>query len=90
MLFLLMDMADTPENKKKVEALYHKYDCLMYYIACKILHRHEDIEDAVMELIPDPDTLPEHPAYSRRFNRKIKKINFLSKNLSSVIIYRRA
>ncbi len=49
MLFLLMDMADTPEDKKKVEALYHKYDRLMYYTAGKILKRHEDIEDAVME-----------------------------------------
>lgn len=49
MLFLLMDMADSPEDKIKVESLYHKYDRLMYYIAGKILNSHEDIEDAVME-----------------------------------------
>ena len=49
MLVILMDMADTPSDKKKVEALYQKYDRLMYYTAGKILDRHEDIEDAVME-----------------------------------------
>ena len=29
---------------------------------------------AEMELVPDPDTLPEHPPYSRRFNRKMKRM----------------
>lgn len=29
---------------------------------------------AEMEFLPDPDTLPEHPLYSRRFNRKMKKV----------------
>ncbi len=49
MLFLLMDMADTPEDKIKVEALYKEYDRLMYYVAGKILRQKEDIEDAIMD-----------------------------------------
>ena len=49
MFCMIMAMVDTPEDKKKVEALYKKYDRLMYYTAGKVLHRHEDIEDAVME-----------------------------------------
>ena len=49
MLILLMDMADSPGDKTKVESLFEEYDHLMYYIAGKILNKHEDIEDAVME-----------------------------------------
>ncbi len=49
MLLMLLDIVDDPEDKKKVEALYHKYDRLMYHIAGNILKRQEDIEDAVME-----------------------------------------
>ena len=30
--------------------------------------------NAEMALIPDSDTLPEHPPYSRRFNRKMKRM----------------
>lgn len=30
--------------------------------------------NAEMELLPDTDKLPEHPPYSRRFNRKMKRI----------------
>lgn len=29
---------------------------------------------AEMELLPDPESLPEHPPYSRRFNKKMKRI----------------
>ncbi len=49
MLCMILAMADTPEDKIKVEALYNEYDRLMYYIAGKILHNHADIEDAVMD-----------------------------------------
>ena len=49
MLCMVMAMVDSPDDKIKVEALYNEYDRLMYYTAGKILNRHEDIEDAVME-----------------------------------------
>ena len=49
MLFMVLAMAVTPEEKIKVEALYEEYDRLMYYVASRILHSHEDVEDAVME-----------------------------------------
>ena len=49
MLFLLMDMADTPEKRIKVEELYDEYDKLLYYVAGKILTQKEDIEDAIMD-----------------------------------------
>ncbi|MCR4605942.1 MAG: sigma-70 family RNA polymerase sigma factor [Eubacterium sp.] len=49
MLFLLMDMAETPEEKRKTEALFNKYERLSYYVAGKILTNQQDIEDAVMD-----------------------------------------
>ena len=45
MLCMIMAMADSPDDKIKVEALYNEYDRLMYYTAGKILNRHEDIEE---------------------------------------------
>ena len=49
MLLMILDTVDNPDDRIKVEKLYRKYDRLMYYIAGRILKRHEDIEDAVME-----------------------------------------
>ena len=49
MLFLLMDMVETPEEKRKTEALFNKYERLSYYVAAKILTNQQDIEDAVMD-----------------------------------------
>ncbi|MCI5938232.1 MAG: sigma-70 family RNA polymerase sigma factor [Eubacterium sp.] len=47
MLCLLLSMADTPEQKRKIERLYDKYQKLMYTVAYRILQHHEDTEDAV-------------------------------------------
>jgi RNA polymerase sigma-70 factor (ECF subfamily) len=41
-------MADSPEDKRKVEKLYEKYHKLMYVVAYNILKNHEDAEDAVI------------------------------------------
>jgi RNA polymerase sigma-70 factor (ECF subfamily) len=41
-------MADSPEDKRKVEKLYEKYHKLMYVLAYNILKNHEDAEDAVI------------------------------------------
>ena len=48
MLFLLMDMVDSPKQKRKIELLYDRYNRLMYTIAYRILNHHEDAEDAVL------------------------------------------
>ncbi len=37
---MILAMADTPEDKIKVEALYNEYDRLMYYIAGKTMLRY--------------------------------------------------
>ena len=49
MLAVYMSMADSPEDKRKIEKLFHKYNKLMYSIAYKILLQHEDAEDAVFD-----------------------------------------
>lgn len=49
MLCMVMSMADSPEDKRKVEKLYEKYHKLMYVLAYNILKHHEDAEDAVIE-----------------------------------------
>jgi RNA polymerase sigma-70 factor (ECF subfamily) len=41
-------MADSPEDKRKVEKLYEKYHKLMYVLAYNILKNHEDAEDTVI------------------------------------------
>ena len=47
MLCMLVAMVDSPEDKRKIEKLYEKYDSLMFQVARKILTVNEDVEDAV-------------------------------------------
>lgn len=47
MLCMIMAMADSPQDKRKVEQLYEKYNALMFAVSYKILPRKEDVEDAV-------------------------------------------
>lgn len=49
MLCMVLSMADSPEDKRKVEKLYEKYHKLMYVLAYNILKHHEDAEDTVIE-----------------------------------------
>ncbi len=48
MLCMIMAMTDSPEEKRKVEKLYEKYNRLMYVVAFNILKHSQDAEDAVM------------------------------------------
>lgn len=48
-LYMALSMADSPEEKRKVEKLYEEYHRLLYAIAFNILKHHEDAEDAVIE-----------------------------------------
>ena len=48
MLSMIMAMADSPEDKRKVEQLYEKYHRLMYAVAYNILNHYEDAEDATI------------------------------------------
>lgn len=48
MSFLIMAMAEMPEEQIKIEKLYEKYNRLMYVAAYHILNHHEDAEDAVI------------------------------------------
>lgn len=49
MLCMLVGMVDSPEDKRKIEKLYEKYNRLMYVVAYKILNNREDSEDVVIE-----------------------------------------
>ena len=49
MLVFYMSMVDTLDDKRKIEQLYNHYNKLMFSVAYKILHHHEDAEDAVIE-----------------------------------------
>ncbi len=48
MLCLVLSMADTPKEKRKIEQLYEAYNRLMYAVAYNILRQNEDAEDAVL------------------------------------------
>ena len=47
MLCLLIASVDAPEEKRKIEQLYEKYNRLVYSIAYKSLRNSYDAEDAV-------------------------------------------
>ncbi len=47
MICVLMSMVDSPEEKRKIETLYEKYNGLMFAVTSKILSRKEDVEDVV-------------------------------------------
>lgn len=47
MLTYYLNMVETPEDKSKVERLYHTYKKLMKFIALKMLRNEEMAEDAV-------------------------------------------
>lgn len=49
MLCMVIAMVDSPEEKRKIEKLYEKYNRLMYTVAFKVLKHSEDAEDALME-----------------------------------------
>lgn len=65
MLVMLMAMVDSPEDKRKIEQLYEKYNRLMYTVAYRILGHHEDAEDAVLfsweKIIRHIDKVPDIP-----------------------------
>lgn len=48
MLCMVMAMVDSPEDRRKIEKLYEKYNRLMYVVAFNILKHCEDAEDVVM------------------------------------------
>ena len=47
MLALYLSLADSPNEKDKVKALYEQYHDLLMYVAAQILGQQEDAEDAV-------------------------------------------
>lgn len=49
MFCMVIAMVDSPEDKRKIEKLYEKYNKLMYVVAFKILKHSQDAEDALME-----------------------------------------
>lgn len=48
MFLMVMDMADSPKDQRKIVKLYEKYNRLMYVIAYNIVQHHEDAEDVVL------------------------------------------
>ncbi len=48
MFCIVMAMAETPEDRTKLEKLFNLYEKMMYRIAYGILNHHHDSEDAVI------------------------------------------
>ena len=48
-LFIYLQMLETPEEKSKFEQIYLEYRDLVFYIANRILHNKQDSEDVVHE-----------------------------------------
>ncbi len=48
-MLIYLQLIDDPRDRSKFERLYHKYRCLMYHVAYKILGNDQDAEDAVQE-----------------------------------------
>ena len=51
MLCILLASVDSPQDKRKLELLYEKYNRLMYVVAMRVLHHPQDAEDAVSEAV---------------------------------------
>ena len=66
MLVVLMAMAESPSDKRKIELLYERYNRLLYVVAYRVLGNHEDAEDAVFfsweKIIKHLDQVPDLPA----------------------------
>ncbi|MEE3467130.1 MAG: sigma-70 family RNA polymerase sigma factor [Eubacterium sp.] len=66
MIALLIALADTPDEKRKIEQLYERYNRLLYVVAYRVLGNHEDAEDAVFfsweKIIKHLDQVPDLPA----------------------------
>ncbi|MBQ7096412.1 MAG: sigma-70 family RNA polymerase sigma factor [Clostridia bacterium] len=102
MLSFLLSLADTPEDKQKVEALYYKYRTLMKYIAMKMLHNEDMAEDAVgdalVSLIENLDRIDEVDSVDTKsfiyivirnasLNRFNKSIRHKTENIEDFIEY---
>ena len=48
MLCILLASVDSPQDKRKLELLYEKYNRLMYVVAMRVLHHPQDAEDACL------------------------------------------
>ena len=48
MLCILLASVDSPQDKRKLELLYEKYNRLMYVVAMLVLHHPQDAEDACL------------------------------------------
>ena len=66
MIAHLIALADTPDDKRKIEQLYERYNRLLYVVAYRVLGNHEDAEDAVFfsweKIIKHLDQVPDLPA----------------------------
>ena len=58
-------MVETPEEKRKIEQLYERYNRLLYVVAYRVLGNQEDAEDAVFfsweKIIKHLDQVPNLP-----------------------------
>ena len=61
---MIMDMADAPKEKQKIEQIYLEYHKLLYIVAFRILNNREDAEDVELEVwekvIKNLDKIDEH------------------------------
>ena len=66
MIAILLAMGESPEDKRKIEQLYERYNRLLYVVAYRVLGNHEDAEDAVFfsweKIIRHLDQVPDLPA----------------------------
>ena len=86
MLSILISMVDTPEEKRKLERMYQKYNRLMYTVAYNVLKHHQDAEDAVLssweKIIRHLEKIPDEPCH------KTKSLLVIITERTAIDIYR--
>ena len=51
MLCILLASVDSPQDKRKLELLYEKYNRLMYVVAMRVLHHPQDAEERLFDVV---------------------------------------
>ena len=92
MITVLMAMVDSPDEKRKIEQLYERYNRLLYVVAYRVLGNHEDAEDAVFfsweKIIRHLDQVPDL-SEDKKVCNKIKAFLVTIVERTSIDMYRK-
>ena len=79
MLCILLASVDSPQDKRKLELLYEKYNRLMYVVAMRVLHHPQDAEDACLtsweKVIKNLDKIDKIDCQTQKKNQQVQEMD---------------